>query len=29
MAIATNTYLTFNSKRNREEVANAISMITP
>lgn len=29
MAIATNTYLTFNSKRNREEFANAISMITP
>lgn len=29
MAIATNTYLSFNSKRNREEFSNAISMITP
>jgi len=29
MAIVANTYLTFNSKRNREEFANAIYMITP
>ncbi len=29
MAIATNTYLTFDSRRNREEFANAIYMITP
>lgn len=29
MAIAANTYLTFNSKRNREEFSNAIHMITP
>ncbi len=29
MAIATNTYLSFNSKRNREEFSDAIYMITP
>lgn len=29
MAVATNTYLTFDSKRNREEFSNAIHMITP
>jgi len=29
MAIATNTYLTFDSKRNREEFSDAIHMITP
>jgi hypothetical protein len=29
MAIATNTYLTFTSKRNREEFSNAIHMISP
>lgn len=29
MAIATNTYLTFDSRRNREEFSNAIHMITP
>jgi len=29
MAIATNTFLTFDSKGNREQLANAIYMITP
>jgi hypothetical protein len=29
MAIATNTYLTFNSKRNRETFSDIIRMISP
>lgn len=29
MAVAANTYLTFDSRRNREEFSNAIHMITP
>jgi hypothetical protein len=29
MAVAANTFLTFDSRRNREEFSNAIHMITP